>query len=100
VDNPYHEDVDLADILGTNWPKRAGAAAMILNNKSKSVTEPNSCEDTILKPTSPILTKVEPEEPIRKYILLVILYSNKVKFAGKSLFLIKFEALQNNKKTY
>jgi len=66
----------LADILGTNWPKRAGAAAMILNNKSKTVTEPNSIEDTILKPTSPILTKVESEEPIREYILLAILYSN------------------------
>ncbi|KAI8042525.1 hypothetical protein M5D96_003838 [Drosophila gunungcola] len=65
VENPYHEDVDLADILGSNWPKRAGAAAMILNNKSKTVTEPTSCEDSILKPASPILTKVETEEPLR-----------------------------------
>ncbi|KAH8282562.1 hypothetical protein KR054_008364 [Drosophila jambulina] len=60
-DNAYHEDVDLADILGTNWPKRAGAAAMILNNKSKTSVEPGICED--MKPASPpILPKVEPEE--------------------------------------
>ncbi|XP_017076068.1 ubiquitin carboxyl-terminal hydrolase CYLD isoform X1 [Drosophila eugracilis] len=65
VENPYHEDVDLADILGTNWPKRAGAAAMILNNKSKTVTESIGCEDAIKKPASPILVKPEPEEPLR-----------------------------------
>ncbi|XP_017042920.1 ubiquitin carboxyl-terminal hydrolase CYLD isoform X2 [Drosophila ficusphila] len=65
VDNPYNEDVDLADILGTNWPKRAGAAAMILNNKSKTVAEPLASEVTTLKPASPILAKVEQEEPIR-----------------------------------
>ncbi|KAH8257699.1 hypothetical protein KR038_006975 [Drosophila bunnanda] len=60
-DNAYHEDVDLADILGTNWPKRAGAAAMILNNKSKTSVEPGICED--IKPASPpVLPKVESEE--------------------------------------
>jgi len=60
---------------------------MILNNKSKTVTEPNSIEDTILKPTSPILTKVEPEEPIRKYLLLGILYSNMCNLRGSPFFL-------------
>uniref|UniRef100_A0A6P4FPA1 Uncharacterized protein LOC108053228 isoform X1 n=1 Tax=Drosophila rhopaloa TaxID=1041015 RepID=A0A6P4FPA1_DRORH len=65
VENNYHEDVDLADILGSNWPKRAGVAAMILNNKSKTVTEPTTCEDSNLKAASPILTKIETEEPLR-----------------------------------
>lgn len=64
----------MADILGTNWPKRAGPAAMILNNKSK--TDPSNSVDLILKPASPIL-KIEPEEPLRKFILLSFLQKEK-----------------------
>ncbi|KAH8287974.1 hypothetical protein KR018_012166 [Drosophila ironensis] len=56
------ENVDLADILGANWPNGAGPAAMILNNKSRTAAESNISEDITMKPSSPIPIKSGPEE--------------------------------------
>ncbi|KAH8410603.1 hypothetical protein KR009_006180 [Drosophila setifemur] len=62
LENSIQGDVDLADILGANWPKRAGPAAMILNNKSRAVPESNIIKDPVLKTASPVSTKIETEE--------------------------------------
>ncbi|SPP81617.1 ubiquitin carboxyl-terminal hydrolase CYLD isoform X2 [Drosophila guanche] len=61
IENQNSRDVDLADILGTNWPTHAGAAAMILN-KNKTSMESNSNDEeppTSLNPL-PIAVKEEP----------------------------------------
>ncbi|KAH8327922.1 hypothetical protein KR067_001742 [Drosophila pandora] len=62
---------DLADILGQNWPKHAGPAAMILN-KPRMAAESSISEDIkhykdVVKPASPISIKIAPEEPPQRF---------------------------------
>lgn len=64
---------DLADILGQNWPKHAGPAAMILN-KPRMAAESSISEDIkhykdVVKPASPISIKIAPEEPPQREYL-------------------------------
>ncbi|XP_041451979.1 ubiquitin carboxyl-terminal hydrolase CYLD isoform X1 [Drosophila obscura] len=73
IENPNYQDVDLADILGTNWPTHAGAAAMILN-KNKTFVESNSNDEQPPKSLSPPLIEVKEEslcQPISDYQRLI-----------------------------
>ncbi|XP_033235503.1 ubiquitin carboxyl-terminal hydrolase CYLD isoform X2 [Drosophila pseudoobscura] len=60
VENPTHKDVDLADILGANWPTHAGAAAMILN-KNKTPVEGNSNDESQPKSSNTLSIAVKDE---------------------------------------
>ncbi|XP_017099136.2 ubiquitin carboxyl-terminal hydrolase CYLD isoform X1 [Drosophila bipectinata] len=71
VDSAHQENVDLADILGQNWPKHAGPAAMILN-KPRIAAESSIGDDIkaykeVVKPASPISTKIGTDEPPQRF---------------------------------